>query len=61
MGEMLSTWPEDQNQSHVPVSFWLKQKLFIFMKMMMTILNHLIQVQVGLASSQKDTIYITLK
>jgi len=43
--KILSTSLEDQNQRHVPVSFWFKRKLFIFMRIrqrirMMIMPNH---------------------
>lgn len=56
--KILSTLLEDQNQRHVPVSFWFKRKLFIFLRIhqrirMMIMPNHSVQVQVALASSQR--------
>jgi hypothetical protein len=65
MENTLSTWTEDQHQCCVPVGMLLVQAKACSIYEDLSkcddnlMLNHLVQVQVGLAGSQKDIIFIT--
>jgi len=63
--KVLSTWIEDQDQCHLPVSMLLvPARLVLFMRICpkaIIMLNHLVQVQVGLAGSQREIFFTTLK
>jgi hypothetical protein len=63
--KVLSTWIEDQDQCRMPASmFFVPARFVLFMKIypkVIIMLNHLVQVQVGLAGSQRDIFFITLK
>jgi hypothetical protein len=63
--KVLSTWIEDQDQCCVPVSMLLvRARLVLFVRICpkaIIMLNHLVQVQVGLAGSQRDIFSTTLK
>jgi hypothetical protein len=62
MEKMLSTWIEDQNQCHVPVSMLLfKPRLMRIYQRVMIMFNQVVQIQVGLAGSQTDIIFTALK
>jgi hypothetical protein len=60
--KMLSTWIEVHNQCHVPVSMLLVQtRLMRIYQWVIIMLNHVVQIQVGLEGSQRDIILTALK